>query len=117
LKRAVEIGGSIKNPSAAVFKSNLAFFGYFLPGRINLASQISTEAVRMAEETESTLPEGIACTFYGELLNAQGFFQEGEGYLIKASELCSRGNSAIYHGWANTCLGENYIEMGDFVQA
>jgi tetratricopeptide (TPR) repeat protein len=117
LKRAVEITVSIQIYSSAVYKSNLAFFGYFLPGRINLALRISAEAVRMAEETGSTYPVGIACTWYGLFLNGRGLFKEAEGYLIKANELCSRNNNVIYHGWANACLGENYIQMADFLQA
>jgi tetratricopeptide (TPR) repeat protein len=71
----------------------------------------------MAEETGVTASVGISCAFYGEVLNAQGLFKEAEGYLIKGAELCSRNNNVIYQAWADMCLGENYIEMGDFLRA
>ena len=118
LKKAIEICVSVRNLSgAAIYKSNLAFLCYFLPGGVNLGFKISAEAVRIAKETGNTHPTGIAYTFYGQFLHGQGLFKEAEGYLLKADEFCGRSNTVVYLGWANVALGDNYIEMGNFVGA
>ena len=43
-------------------------------------------------------------------------FKEAERNLIKANDLCSRSKNVIHHGVANKGLGDNYIEMGDFLR-
>jgi len=101
----------------AANKAIIAHHCYFYSGRIDLGFKTSAEAVRVAGESGDIFSKGIAYTSYGTSCYTRGLFEEAEKQLLKAVEFCERLVEKMWNMMANGCLGETYIEMGDFEKA
>jgi tetratricopeptide (TPR) repeat protein len=114
MQRAVDI--SIAGNSLwgiAVTKGNLAYFCYFLPGKINMGFQTTAEALRAAEESGDIMSKGYVYSSHGISCYARGLFQEAEKHLLKGIEFCERINEIGWNMTAHRFLGETYFEMGN----
>jgi class 3 adenylate cyclase/tetratricopeptide (TPR) repeat protein len=114
-QQALDINMAARNLwGISVMKSNLALFGYFYPGKINLGYQISSEAVQVAEESGDIYSKVHAYITHGAFSYAKGFVEVAESHLFKGAELCERINYHSWNAFARFNLGEIYFEMGDF---
>ena len=115
MQRAVDISIAGKTLwGIAITKGNLAYFCYFLPGKISMGFQTTAEALRAAEESGDIMSKGYVYSSHGISCYARGFFQEAEEHLLKAIEFCGRINEKGWNLTAHLFLGETYFEMGNF---
>jgi len=114
-QRALDINVAVKNLwGISAMKSTLALLCYYFSGEIDLGFQISSEALRIAEESGDIYSKAMAYVNHGVLCLGKGLMGDAEKHLLKGSEFCEKIN---YHSW-NFCacfhLGEVYFELGDF---
>jgi class 3 adenylate cyclase/tetratricopeptide (TPR) repeat protein len=98
----------------AAIKSDMSYFIYYLPGKIDLAYQTSREAVRIAEECGDILAKAFSYPLHGGSCYGKGFLEDAEKHLLKALEFTERVNHHLRNGITHIFLGEIYFEMGDF---
>jgi class 3 adenylate cyclase/tetratricopeptide (TPR) repeat protein len=114
-QRALDINMAARNLwGISVVKSILALFCYYYPGKINLGSQISSQAVDVAEESGDIYSKGHAYNSHGIFCYAKGFLEVAEGHLLKAAEFCEKINYQVWNFCARFNLGEVYFELRDF---
>ena len=117
-KRSLDINLAAKNLwGIAVMKSVLAYFSYYLHGKIDLGFQTTQEAVRIAEESGDIYSKAMAYANYGVSCYGKGLLEEAEKHLLKGLEFCERINFHAWNGCARLHLGETYFEMGDFLRS
>ena len=117
-KRSLDINLAAKNLwGIAVMKSVLAYFSYYLHGKIDLGFQTTQEAVRIAEESGDIYSKAMVYTNYGVSCYGKGLLEEAEEHLLKGLEFCERINFHAWNGCARLHLGETYFEMGDFLRS
>ena len=114
-QRALDINVAVKNLwGISAMKSTLALLCYYFSGEIDLGFQISSETLRIAEESGDIYSKAMAYVNHGVLCLGKGLMGDAEKHLLKGSEFCEKIN---YHSW-NFCacfhLGEVYFELGDF---
>jgi tetratricopeptide (TPR) repeat protein len=115
VQRALDINMAAKNLwGIAAIKGNLAYACYYFQGRIDLAFQTTSEALRIAEESEDSFSIGIAYGSHGISCYGKRLLEEAEKNLIKGVEYLGRTNEAAWNGVARVQLGEIYFEMGNF---
>jgi tetratricopeptide (TPR) repeat protein len=98
----------------AATKSSLAYFSYYLQGKINLQFQTTCEALRIAEESGDIYSKAMVYVIHGTSCYGKGLLGEAEKYLLKGLELSERINFLHWITVAQFHLGEIYFEMGDF---
>jgi tetratricopeptide (TPR) repeat protein len=118
IQRTLDINLAVKNLwGIAIMKSNLAYFCYYYPGKINLGFQTTQEAIRIAEESGDIYSKVIAYICHGTSCYGKRLLEEAEKHLLKGIEFCERIN---FHSWnvlARFFLGEIYFEIGDFAKS
>jgi class 3 adenylate cyclase/tetratricopeptide (TPR) repeat protein len=115
---ALDINVAAKNLwGIAAIKGILAIFCYYYPGKIGLGSQISSEAVRVAEESGDIYSKGHAYISDGILCYAKGLLETALDHLLKGAELCERIHYHSWNAYAQFHLGEIYFETGDFAKS
>ena len=95
-------------------KSSLAYFSYYVPGKINLQFQTTCETFRIAEESGDIYSKAISCVIHGVSCFGKGLLDEAEKILLKGLELSEKINPIYWIICAQFHLGEIYFEMGDF---
>jgi tetratricopeptide (TPR) repeat protein len=114
-QKALDINAAVKNLwGISAIKSNLAYFCYYYPGKINLGFQTTQEAVRIAEESGDIYSKVIAYISHGALCYGKGLLEDAEKYLVKGLEFCERINFDSWNAVSRFALGETYFEMGNF---
>ena len=98
----------------AAIKSDMSYFNYWLPGKIDLAFQTTREAVRIAEESGDILAKVFSYPLHGCSCYGKGFLDEAEKHLLKALEITERANHHLRKGGAHFFLGWTYFDMGNF---
>jgi len=117
-QKALDINAAVKNLwGISAIKSNLAYFCYYYPGKINLGFQTTQEAVRIAEESGDIYSKAMAYVNHGVSCYGKGLLGEVEKYLLKGLEFSERISFYIWIIAAQFCLGETYFEMGDFLRS
>jgi tetratricopeptide (TPR) repeat protein len=118
MQRVVDINVAANNLwGIATAKAQLAYFCHYLAGDINSLAEISSEALKIAEESGDPISRGISHTSYGLSCYAEGHLEDAKQHLLEGTNLC--GSVGLY-GWganANASLGETYIEMKDYLKA
>jgi tetratricopeptide (TPR) repeat protein len=115
IQRALNINVAVKNLwGISAIKSDLAYFDYFYPGKINLGYQTTQEAVRIAEESGDFFPKAAAYLMHGVSCYAKGLLDESEKHLLKGLEFCERINLHSRNAAARVYLREVYFEKRDF---
>ena len=81
-------------------KITLAVWNYIFQGKINLAFEITKEALDLAEKSNDILLKGLTHSAYGSVCYFKGLFDEAESHLLKGMDLCEK-TSLFYMG----CMG------------
>ncbi len=95
-------------------KSSLAYFSYYVPGKINLQFQTTCETIRIAEESGDIYSEAISYVIHGVSCLGKGLLNEAEKILLRGLELSEKINLLYWIICAQFHLGETYFEMGNF---
>jgi class 3 adenylate cyclase/tetratricopeptide (TPR) repeat protein len=98
----------------AMAKSSLAYFSYYLHGKINLQFKTTNEATRVAEESGDIYSKAISYVIHGASCYGKGLLEEAERYLLKGLEFCEKINFLAWIIRAQIHLGEIYFERRDF---
>ncbi len=98
----------------AATKSSLAYFSYYLQGKVNLQFQQTCEALRIAEESGDIYSKAISYVIHGVSCFGKGLLEEAKTNLLKGLEFSERINFLAWITVAQFHLGEIYFEMGDF---
>ena len=113
--RALDINIAARNLwGISAIKGILALFCYYYPGKINLGSQISSEAVHGAEESGDIYSKAHAYISHGIFCYAKGLLEVAEGHLLTGAEFCEKINYHVWNFGARFTLGEIYFELKDF---
>jgi predicted ATPase len=94
-----------------------ACIGYFIHhhrGSVELGHQITSEAVRIAEESGDTWTMGISYMCHGVSCYGKGFLEEATKNLAKAINYCERINLYNWALFAHHFIGKTYFEMGEY---
>jgi class 3 adenylate cyclase/tetratricopeptide (TPR) repeat protein len=118
LQRALDINLAAKTLwGIAAIKGNLAYSYYYFQGKIDLAFQTTSEALRIAEESGDSFSRGIAYGSHGVSCYGKGLLEEAEKNFIKGVEYLGKTNEGAWNANARLYLGETYFEMGDFLRS
>ena len=98
----------------SVLKSLLSYFGYYYPGNVHLAYEISLEAVRIADEMDDIYPKANAYICHGISCYGKGRLMEAQKYLRQAITLTEKMNSYIYGSIIYKGLGDVYYQTGNY---
>ena len=98
----------------AAVKSDLSYFNYFLPGKMDLAFQASGEAVRIAEASGDILAKAFSYPIHGISCYGMGLLEDAERYSLKALEMTEGIHHHLRNGGSYLKLGHIYFEMGDY---
>jgi tetratricopeptide (TPR) repeat protein len=114
VQRALDINVAAKSLwGIAAIKGNLAYSCYYFQGKIDLAFQTTSEALRIAEESGDSFSKGIAYGSHGVSCYGKGLLGEAEKNLIKGVEYLGKTNEGAWNANARFHLGETYFEMGN----
>jgi len=118
LQRALDINLAAKTLwGIAAIKGNLAYSYYYFQGKIDLAFQITSQTLRIAEESGDSFSKGIAYGSHGVSCYGKGLLGEAEKNLIKGVEYLGKTNEGAWNANARLYLGETYFEMGDSLRS
>ncbi|MFX0201712.1 MAG: adenylate/guanylate cyclase domain-containing protein [Candidatus Hodarchaeota archaeon] len=118
LKKALDIGVDANSLwGISSLKSNLAHFGYYFRGKLNIAYQTSDEALRLAEESGDIYSKSIAYTVHGISCYGKRFLAEATKHLLKGADFCERIKLFSYNALAQSFLGDTYFEIGEYQKA
>jgi hypothetical protein len=95
----------------AVMKAQLAYFGNYWAGDMNSLAGLSSEALRIAEESGDPISWGVSHTSYGVNCYVNGHLEDAKHHLLEGGKLL--GRIGVY-GWETigySSLAETYFEM------
>ena len=98
----------------AIQKAQQAFFSYFPQGEVKTLTELSLEALEIAEDSGDPLSRGVSYTAYGCACYLQGDIKEAEKFVRKGRDLCERVGFIGWAGVAHECLGKAYFCMKDY---
>jgi class 3 adenylate cyclase/tetratricopeptide (TPR) repeat protein len=98
----------------SVLKSIISYWIYSVQGKIDLAYQISNEALQIAEESGDIYSKAFAQSYLGYASYCKGFLDEAEENLLKATELLERINFFLMGTLTQRFLGDAYFDMGKY---
>lgn len=101
----------------SVVKSVISHLCYFNWGKIDLAYQMSGEAVQVAEEVNDIHSLAMAYTAHGVCSYGKGYFEQAIEYLLKALDFSEKIDYFSYVSFSNLFLGKTYFEVGNFLKA
>lgn len=123
-KAAINIGRSKKIAEAAkiswreaVIKSLLSYMAYYSQGKLDLAHEMSRQAVGIAEESGDIYSKAFAYSCHGISCFGKGSFQEAIKFLSIGNESSERLNHDWWQPWSDQFLGEVYFEIGQYQKA
>jgi predicted ATPase/class 3 adenylate cyclase len=114
-QRALKIMRTVNNPwGMSATNSYLSIWGYWFPGKVDLACQTSDEAVRLAEESGDIYSKSMAYTSRGLSCYLKGQLDEAPKHFLRAIDLCEKIDYAIFNALARFFLGEIYYEIREY---
>jgi tetratricopeptide (TPR) repeat protein len=117
-QRALDINMAIRNLwGIAIMKSNLGYFCYYYPGKINLGFQTTEEAARIAEESGDIYSKAMAYISHGTSCYGKGLLIDAEKYLVQGLEFCERINLDSWNAVARFTLGQTYFRIENFTKS
>jgi tetratricopeptide (TPR) repeat protein len=113
LKKALEINVMANVPWGIVaLKAVITSWVYFRQGEVELASQASQEALRIAGESGDIYSRGLAHFAQGFSYYLNGHLEQAQEQLIKSLDLLERSNQLAFAAGSNTYLSKIYFNMG-----
>jgi tetratricopeptide (TPR) repeat protein len=114
-RKALQIQVAAQNLwSIAAVKSLIGYFVHHFQGTIGLGHQITTEAVRVAEESGDIYSKAGAYTCHGVSCYGRGLMREASEQLSKGAEFCRRTGYIFMNAIAHHFLGEVFFELGEY---
>jgi class 3 adenylate cyclase/tetratricopeptide (TPR) repeat protein len=114
-QRILDINMAGRNLWAIVInKTSLAYFSYFLNGRIDLQFETTNDVLRIAEEGGDIYSKAYSYAHHGASCFGKRFLEEAEKHLLEGVAFCERINLHSWNGANQFFLGDIYFEMGDF---
>jgi tetratricopeptide (TPR) repeat protein len=104
-------------PNIALNKGSIGYFIHYHQGRVSLGYQITSEAVRIAEESGDTWSKGVSHVCHGASCYGKGRLEEATKSLTKASNCCERINFYSWASFAHHFLGKTYFELGEYPES
>jgi tetratricopeptide (TPR) repeat protein len=87
---------------------------YNVAGQIDRASEMTQDALRIAEESGDIYSESWAYTYHGKCAFERGYFEESEPLLLKAIAACERIRAFRQGCDAQTNIGRYHLAMGRY---
>ena len=98
----------------SVVKSCMGYFVYAHQGKIDLASQLCSEALHIAEETGDVFPKAFSYANYGVACYGKGFFKEAIENMIKGITFSDKIEIFTWSAFTHFNLGELYFDLGEY---
>jgi class 3 adenylate cyclase/tetratricopeptide (TPR) repeat protein len=115
LQRAVDINVAANSLwGIAIAKSQLAWFCYFCPGTINSLEELSSEALKLAEESGDPISRGNSQITYGISCYAKGHLEDVKCHILEGTHLCGRAGMYGWEALGYESLAETYFELKDY---
>ena len=115
LQRALDISSAAKSLwGIASMKAHLAYYCHFYTGRINSLIDLSSEALRIAQDSGDTMSRGQSQTTYGLACYAKGRLEDAVGNMLDGKLLCERIGLYSWAGAACSSLADTYFEMKEY---
>jgi class 3 adenylate cyclase/tetratricopeptide (TPR) repeat protein len=115
IQRAVDINVAAKSLwGTASMKAQLAYFGHYWAGKINSLTDLSSEALEIAQESGDPISMGMSHTTYGMACYANGNLEDAEHHILEGRGFHERIGM---YGWAalgNTSQAETYFETREY---
>jgi class 3 adenylate cyclase/tetratricopeptide (TPR) repeat protein len=98
----------------STLKSIMSYWIYAAQGKVELAYQISNQALQIAEESGDIYSKAFAHCFNGYSSYYKGFLSKAEEHLLKAVEFNERINYSFLGSITRRCLGDIYFDMAKY---
>jgi class 3 adenylate cyclase/tetratricopeptide (TPR) repeat protein len=99
--------------SIAIHKACIAWTIYSNQGKVDVAYQASSDALKLAEESGDILSRTEAFVNHGVCCYKKGFIDEAKEHLLRGKDFSERANLFAHGFLANMSLGDVYILNGD----
>jgi class 3 adenylate cyclase/tetratricopeptide (TPR) repeat protein len=116
-QKSLDLSLAARNPMGIAAAKINTGVNHFLQGKMDLAHQISREALGIAEETGDIYLKGMAHACYGSTSYYQGLFEEAEDHLLRAIGLCEKTTHFTWGSWASNFLGDMYFDQRRYDQS
>ena len=114
INKALEMNVAVNNLwGLAGIKSTIGMV-YSWHGKIDLAYQVSHEALQIAEESGDIYSKALSYTDHGNSCYAKGFFEEAVRHLLRGADFCERIHYYLWGSIARFTLGDAYFDMGEY---
>jgi tetratricopeptide (TPR) repeat protein len=118
LQLAVDINTAARSLwGIASQQAQLAYFVYYWAGQINSLTELSSESLKIAEQSGDPISRGICHTVYGTSCLCKGSLKDAEIHCLEGRDLCE---SIGFYGWAAIAwvwLAETYFEMREYLKS
>ncbi len=115
LQRALDINVAVGNLwGIAATKASLAYSCYYYPAKIMELVELSSEALKIAQESGDIYSRGIAHTVYGASCYARHQLENAGEHLVEGMRLCERIGMFSWAATACAHMAETYFEMKDY---
>jgi len=116
--RSVEITKAAKRLFAeSTYKALLSHLVYYYQGKIQLAYELSNEAVNIADDSGDIMSKVFAYSAHGISCFGKGLFEEALKFLHTGREFSMKLDQRWWKPCSNHFLGEVYHEIGEYQKA
>jgi len=98
----------------ATQKAQMAYYCYFFPGKINALMELSSDALKIAQESGDPISRGVSHTVHGIACYTKGYLEKAENHTLQGKDLLVRIGM---HGWALAAIlwvSQTYFEMKEY---
>lgn len=117
LKNSLDLSVMANNLIAISHSKSAMALNYHLQCKINLALQVSNEALQLAEENGDIVAKQSAYTNYGVSCYYKGCLDEAEKYVLEALSYHEKAFQATWGAYAAGNLGWIYHDIGNYDKA
>ncbi len=114
MERALNINVSANNLwGMSVVKGNMVFFVYYVQGRLDLAWQSSSEAVRLAEESGDIMSKSFAYINHGISCFGKWIPEQSIDRFVTGVKYCTRSDYVLGIALSHGFIAEIYCIIGE----
>ena len=115
LQRALDINIAAKSLwGIAQVKAQFAYLYYFYSGKIKAFTELSSEALKIAEESGDPQSKGVSHTVYGHACWTKGLLEDAVSHSLEGRKLCERIGHYLWAGAACAHLAQTYFQMKEY---
>jgi tetratricopeptide (TPR) repeat protein len=116
--RSVEITKAAKRLFAeSTYKALLSHLAYYYQGKIQLAYELSKEAINIADDSGDIMSKAFSYSAHGISCFGKGLFEEALEFLFTGREFSMKLDQYWWKPCSNLFLGEVYYEIGEYQKA